>query len=87
MLKKLKKLCKQVGFPDWKRYKLHSFRHGFASMCARKNLPQKYILDWMGHSKSDILDMYITLHDETAQRAINQISFDTPQHTDQAPRP
>jgi integrase len=57
LLKKLKKLCKRVGFPDWKKYKLHSFRHGFASMCARKNLPQKYILDWMGHSKSDILDM------------------------------
>jgi integrase len=75
LLKKLKRLCKRVGFPDWQRLKLHSFRHGFASMCARKNLPQKYILDWMGHSKSDILDMYITLHDETAQRAINQISF------------
>lgn len=75
LLKALKRLCKQVGFPDSQRYKLHSFRHGFASMCARKNLPQKYILDWMGHSKSDILDMYITLHDETAQRAINQISF------------
>jgi integrase len=76
LLKKLKKLCKRVGFPDWKKYKLHSFRHGFASMCARKGLPQKYVLDWMGHSKSEILDLYITLHDETAQKAINQISFE-----------
>ena len=42
----------------------------------RLNLPQKYILDWMGHSESEILDMYITLHDETAQTAINAISFD-----------
>ncbi|HLL89627.1 MAG TPA: site-specific integrase [Tepidisphaeraceae bacterium] len=75
LLKALKRLCKEVGFPDWKRYKLHTFRHGFASMCARLNLPQKYILDWMGHSESEILDMYITLHDETAQRAINQISY------------
>jgi len=30
----------------------------------------------MGHSESKILDMYITLHDETAQGAINQISYD-----------
>ena len=76
LLKKLKKLCKQVGFTDWKQYKLHTFRHCFASMCARKNLPQKYILDWIGHSESKILDMYITLHDETAQGAINQSSYD-----------
>jgi integrase len=75
LLKSLKKLCKKVGFSEWKRFKLHTFRHGFASMCARTNMPQKYILDWMGHSKSNILDMYITLHDETAQAAINQISF------------
>ena len=80
LLKMLKKLCKAVGFPDWKKYKLHSFSHGFATMCARTNLPQKYILDWMGHSKSDILGMYIRLHDETAQRAINQISFETAPH-------
>jgi integrase len=75
LLKMLKRLCNRVGFADWERYKLHTFRHAFASMAARTNLPQKYILDWMGHSKSEILDLYITLHDETAQRAINQISF------------
>jgi integrase len=79
LLKMLKKLCKQVGFDDWKKNKLHTFRHCFASMCARTNLPQKYILDWMGHSESHILDMYITLHDETAQSAINQINFDLTQ--------
>ena len=34
LLKFLKRLCRKVGFPDWKRYKLHTFRHGFASLCA-----------------------------------------------------
>ncbi len=59
----LKTLCRQCGFENPGQYKLHTFRHFFASYCAQQNLSYKYILEWMGHSSSAILDMYFTMND------------------------
>ena len=71
----LKGLCKQCGFENPRQYKLHTFRHFFASYCAQQNLSFKYILEWMGHSSSAILDMYFTMNDRQAQAAMNSLSF------------
>ena len=71
----LKRLCRQCGFENPKQYKLHTFRHFFASYCAQQNLSYKYILEWMGHSSSAILDMYFTMNDRQAQVAMNSLSF------------
>jgi hypothetical protein len=43
-----------------------------------KWVEKELVVGTMGHSESEILDMYITLHDGTAQLAINQISFASP---------
>ena len=77
----LKSLCKQCGFENPKQYKLHTFRHFFASYCAQQNLSYKYILEWMGHSSSAILDMYFTMNDRQAQRAMNSLSFNSENRT------
>ena len=71
----LKNLCRQCGFPNPWQYKLHTFRHFFASYCAQQNLSYKYVLEWMGHSSSAILDMYFTMNDRHAQAAMNSLSF------------
>ena len=73
----LKSLCKQCGFENPQQYKLHTFRHFFASYCAQQNLSYKYILEWMGHSSSAILDMYFTMNDRQARRAMNSLSFNS----------
>jgi len=73
----LKNLCGQCGFPNPQQYKLHTFRHFFASYCAQQNLSYKYVLEWMGHSSSAILDMYFTMNDRHAQAAMNSLSFDS----------
>jgi site-specific recombinase XerD len=72
----LKNLCKQCGFQNPLQYKLHTFRHFFASYCAQQNLSYKYVLEWMGHSSSAILDMYFTMNDRHALAAMNSMSFE-----------
>jgi len=72
----LKNLCRQCGFEKPWQYKLHTFRHFFASYCAQQNLSYKYVLEWMGHSSSDVLDMYFTMNNRHAQAAMNSMSFE-----------
>jgi site-specific recombinase XerD len=81
----LKDLCRELNFPNPKQYKIHTFRHAFASMCARSNLSYKYALQFMGHKSSDILDLYYTMYDATAEAAINTIDY-SPQPSSQQPR-
>ena len=73
----LKDLCRQCGFENPRQYKLHTFRHFFASYCAQQNLSYKYVLEWMGHSSSAIPDMYFTMNDKQAQAAMNSLSFNS----------
>jgi len=78
----LKSLCKQCGFEDPKQYKLHTFRHFFASYCAQQNMSYKYVLEWMGHSSSAILDMYFTMNDRHSQAAMNSLSFSSSENAE-----
>jgi len=76
LLAHLKSLCRQCGFQNPQQYKVHTFRHFFTSYCARQNLSYKYVLEWMGHSSSAILDMYFTMNDRHALAAMNSMSFE-----------
>jgi hypothetical protein len=73
----LKNVCEQCGLHNPQQYKLHTFRHFFASYCAQQNLSYKYVLEWRGHSSSAILDVYFTMNDRHAQAAMNSLSFDS----------
>ncbi len=75
MIAELKELCAKLEFPNPRQYKLHTFRHAFASMCPRNNVSYKYALQFMGHKNSDILDMYYTMFDSTAELAISTIAY------------
>ena len=75
LLLSLKRLCKRCKFENPTKYKLHTFRHTFASMCARNNISHKYALEWMGHSSSEILDLYYTMFDDVAEAAMKSIVY------------
>jgi integrase len=75
LLMSLKRLCRRCAFVNPKQYKLHTFRHAFASMCARNNISYKYALEWMGHTSSEILDLYYKMYDATAEAAIKTIDY------------
>ena len=44
-------------------------------MCASAQVSYKYVLDWMGHKSSDILDMYFTMYDTAAEKAILTVDY------------
>lgn len=75
LLRSLKRLCRRCQFVNPDQYKLHTFRHAFASMCVRNNISYKYALEWMGHKSSDILDLYYTMYDDTAETAMATIDY------------
>jgi integrase len=77
LIQSLKGLCARCGFENPTQYKLHTFRHAFASMCARNSVSYKYALTWMGHSSSEILDLYYTMFDQTAELAMKTIAYPT----------
>jgi len=70
LLAKLKVLCGKLKFDQPEQYKLHSFRHHFASLCANNHVAHRKALAWLGHSSSDMLDLYYHLHDEDSQQAM-----------------
>ena len=77
LLKRLKEICFQVGLPNPDQYKLHSFRHHFASLCANHRVAHRKALAWLGHSSSEILDLYYHLHDADSQSAMRSLAEDT----------
>jgi len=77
LLMRLKALCCAIGLPNPREYKLHSFRHHFASLCANHQVAYRKALAWLGHSSSDILDLYYHLHDADSQAAMRSLSEDT----------
>ena len=65
------KACK-FEKPD--EFKLHSFRHHFASLCANHGVAHRKALAWLGHSSSDMLDLYYHLHDDDSQQAMQALA-------------
>ena len=74
LLGRLKILCAACKFEKPTQYKLHTFRHHFASLCANHHIAYRKALAWLGHSSSDILDLYYHLHDEDSQNAMMELA-------------
>ena len=78
LLKRLKVLCKKCDFENPTQYKLHSFRHHFASMYANHGVAHRKALAWLGHSSSEMLDLYYHLHDEDSQQTMMDLAKSHP---------
>ena len=74
LLVHLKILCDECKFNNPTQYKLHSFRHHFASMCANHGVAYRKALAWLGHSNSEMLDLYYHLHDDDSQRTMMELA-------------
>jgi integrase/recombinase XerD len=77
LLRRVKQLCKERKFEKPEQYKLHSFRHHFASLCANHHVAYRKALAWLGHSSSKMLDLYYHLHDEDSQQAMMALASDS----------
>ncbi len=60
------------GFGDGR---LHSFRHFFCSRCANSGVPERMVMDWLGHKDSEMARHYYHLHDEEAQQRMQSLDF------------
>jgi len=55
--------------------RLHSFRHYFCSQCANNNVPERIVMDWLGHASSDMIRYYFHLHDDESRRHMSKLDF------------
>ena len=60
------------GFKDGR---LHSFRHYFCPTCANNGVPERMVMDWLGHAYSEMIRHYYHLHDEEAKRRMDSLDF------------
>jgi site-specific recombinase XerD len=74
LLLRVKELCEQQKFPKAAEFKLHSFRHHFASLCANHAVAYRKALSWLGHSDSSILALYYHLTDSDSQAAMEALA-------------
>ncbi len=63
------------GEQGFKHGRLHSFRHYFCSTCANNGVPERMVMDWLGHADSEMIRHYYHLHDEEARRRMNGLDF------------
>ena len=70
---------------DPNQYKLHAFRHAFASMSTRNNISYKHALEWTGHKSPEILDLCYKMYNDVAEQAIRTITYITGRRDSEAP--
>jgi integrase len=76
LLQRVKELCGNLKFAKADGFKLHSFRHHFASLCANHQVAYRKALAWLGHSDSSILQLYYHLTDSDSQAAMEALAGD-----------
>ena len=62
----------QRGFQNGR---LHSFRHAFCSTCANSGVPERMVMEWLGHADSEMVRWYYHLHDDEARRRMADLDF------------
>ncbi len=62
----------EKGFGD---ARLHSFRYYFCSTCANSGVPERMVMEWLGHVDSEMVRHYYHLHDEEARRRMADLDF------------
>jgi integrase len=55
--------------------RLHSFRHYFCSVCANTGVPERIVMEWLGHSDSEMVRHYYHLNDEESRRKMDQLDL------------
>jgi len=54
--------------------RLHSFRHYFCSLCANNNVPERMVMEWLGHKDSAMVRHYYHMNDAEAKRQMDKLN-------------
>lgn len=59
---------------DFRHGRLHSFRHYFASTCAISGVPERVVMEWLGHADSAMYRHYVHVHDRESGRQMQRLN-------------
>lgn len=62
----------EVGFADGR---LHSFRHYFCSLAANSGVPQRTVMEWLGHREARMVARYFHLHDSESKAQMQKLKM------------
>ena len=54
--------------------RLHSLRHYFCSICANTGIPERIVMEWLGHTDSEMVRHYYHLNDEESHRKMDLLN-------------
>ena len=74
----IKRLCKRCGFENSDQYKLHTFRHFYASMLIGSGTPVIHVEELLGHKSSQMTRRYVTMYNQAAHAAVATIKIPVP---------
>ena len=63
------------GAKGFKDGRLHSFRHYFCSQCVNSGVPERLIMQWLGHAESAMVRHYYHSNDEEARRQMLRLDL------------
>jgi hypothetical protein len=55
--------------------RLHSFRHFFCSLSANSGVPERVVMDWLGHADAAMVRRYYHLNAEESRRQMDPVSI------------
>lgn len=61
----------EQGFKDGR---FHSFRHFFCSSCSNARVPERMVMEWLGHHSSEMVRHYYHLNDRESRRQMEQVN-------------
>jgi integrase len=65
----------RTGHKGFRDGRLHSFRHYFCSTCANSGVPERMVMEWLGHVDSEMVRHYYHLHDAEARQRMAGLDF------------
>ncbi len=65
-----KKFAGQRSFEDGR---LHRLRHYFCSVCVNTGIPERIVMEWLGHADSEMVRHYYHLNDGESRRKMDQL--------------
>ncbi|HUQ71033.1 MAG TPA: tyrosine-type recombinase/integrase [Planctomycetaceae bacterium] len=64
-----------AGEKSFEHGRLHSFRHFFCSQCANNGVPERVVMDWLGHADASMVRRYYHLDPQESRRQMDRVSI------------
>jgi integrase len=65
---------KYPGERSFEDGRLHSFRHYFCSVCANTGIPERIVMEWLGHADSEMVHHYYHLNDVESRQKMGLLN-------------